>query len=645
MENRHHIIILLFTLFISANLHAQKSTLADADSLYQLARYEQAIPIYEKYIDQESTPISSKLNLAEAYRELSQYNKSAHIYDNLSSESDLPVEYYLERGENSMYLAEYNKAAQYFNQFKINGGKNENINTYIKSANWAPKHISEQKSFSTPIFEINGKYFGAAYWNGALIYTQPNQEKIKKRKSNLPYYHFTAKENGEDLSDDLSELNELANAKLYLGAPTFNKDHTEVYYTKNASNSINVRPAEYKKKNISSEGENTFNIYKATKVNGKWENQTLLQLNNREFSYMYPSLSRNHKRLYFASNMPGGHGGFDIWYVEDEGGEWGNPINAGEQINTPDQELYPYISQDSTLYFSSKGHIGFGGLDIYKSKLTASGWSEVKNLTHFNSSYNDFAINFKDKYSGIFASDRVDQPNTDAIYPFSLIKPIIGSVISEVTQAPLKNAKIEVLSNNKKIKTLFTNADGKWEFEPSDTQDSIELVVSAEGYKQSKVLIDSEVENESKGLNIELEKQLNSKTVLVLNNILFEYGNSKILSPAKKELDRLASLLKKTEAKISLNAYTDSRGSKSFNEKLSNRRAKACVDYLVQKGVAKNKIVSKGYGETKLLNKCKDGVECTEEEQAINRRLEIQVIELPDNYEIKVEKSETLYNL
>ena len=333
--------------------------------------------------------------------------------------------------------------------------------------------------------------------------------------------------------------------------------------------------------------------------------------------------------------MPGGQGGTDIYYVvRATDGGWGDATNLGKGVNTPGDERFPSIDERGDFYFSSDGHLGMGGLDVYRLDKNRGTPTPVNLGFPFNSPYDDFSVRFDKELEGYVASNRSGGAGADDIYWFNLNKivqiDLEGGVYNQKTKLPVSGAKVTLTPVGEEANAVVVTAgaDGKFKFnlaensnytltaEQTGFREFIPMAFSTSGIDSSTTL--------TKDIYL---SPVEAKEVVVLRNIYFDYDKADIRPDAALELDKIAAFLgSDPEARIELSAHADSRGSHDYNMKLTQRRADSAVAYLVSKGIAADRLVAKGYGFTKLANHCAKGVECTEEEHQWNRRVEFFVI-------------------
>ena len=347
--------------------------------------------------------------------------------------------------------------------------------------------------------------------------------------------------------------------------------------------------------------------------------------------------------MYFTSDMPGGYGKTDIYKVTiNSNGTFEQPINLGDKINTTAKENFPFISEDNILYFSSDRQGGKGNLDIYYANLASDG-AKITNLSQLNTVADDFAfVKKKDANEGYFSSNRRRGKGKDDIYSFTYkvkksveAKPcaeiVSGYILDEGNNKITTSAVVKAYDKDDKlIDTKDVAPNTKYEFElPCSSR--FKLITEAKNYLKATTPIVTDA-------NLTLIKNivLNKRTIdycqskldnITLNAVYFGFNKYSIKEIAKIKLNKIVSIMKEcSEMKLVVGVHTDSRGTKVYNKSLSMKRAQAIRTYLVQNGIDSNRIQAFGYGESQLLNRCKDGVRCTSEEHQKNRRAEFKII-------------------
>ena len=382
-------------------------------------------------------------------------------------------------------------------------------------------------------------------------------------------------------------------------------------------------------------------IYSAEYVNGRWTNVKASNLNNPNYIVYHPSISKDGKKLYFASDMNGGFGGTDI-YVSDVNadGSFGTPQNVGPIVNTEGNEAFPFIHQEEdALYFSSDGHVGFGLMDVFASVKDENGAIvNVINLGEpINSKKDDFAYYLSDDgFKGYISSNRKGGVGGDDIYAFTRIPPLTlkGRIVDAVNGEPVAAAKVVLKrKNGEEITYFITDANGSYEH-IIDRDENFVLTGTKDKYQDiTKEFSSFGLEKEKEivvDLNIALAPIEDVVILADLETIYFDLDKSNIRPDAALELDKVVALMTKyPEMVIRLESHTDSRADDQYNMNLSNRRAKSTYEYIISKGIETARITKyEGFGETQLVNKCSNGVKCSEAEHQLNRRTEFIIIKM-----------------
>ncbi|HNW99280.1 MAG TPA: OmpA family protein [Bacteroidales bacterium] len=482
------------------------------------------------------------------------------------------------------------------------------------------------------------------------VYNQNNAEGISKTGMSaspdfIPFVSSYPEYNNIQLMDPvlISGLND----EYHNALCTFDKTTNTIYFTRAKKRRINERPINSDPTSwfnyaIEKKYTNFLEIYSAHYQNDKWFDIKPFQYNKAsEYSIGHPAISPDGQVLYFASDMPGGYGKTDIYYSSKQSdGSWSKPMNAGDKINTEGEESYPYVDSEGMLYFSSDGHPGMGGLDIFSSSGSKDNWEQPVNLKYpINSAKDDFSVFYTDPgKSGYFASNRDGGKGEDDIYYF-IPEPITKLILAGVVKQRLEDNSIEVLKEaNIKMDNKTTNAtgiltsnnDGKF-YANLECNSAYDLTATKTGYfMQSKSLATTvcKTRNDTVFVDLLLDKIVLNKSI-VLENIYYDFDKWNIRSDAALELDKLVDLLKRNpDIKIELGSHTDCRGSNAYNEKLSQKRAESAVAYIISQGINKDRITAKGYGESVPVNSCIDGVKCAEEQYQLNRRTEFKVTDI-----------------
>ena len=392
-------------------------------------------------------------------------------------------------------------------------------------------------------------------------------------------------------------------------------------------------------------------IYTSKRSDASWSAPVKLEIIADTISAMgHPSVSPDGKYLYFTSDMPGGYGGKDIWRINLNERQ-GSLENLGPQINTPGDEMFPYVRTDSLLYFSSDGHPGFGGLDLFRARLNSTGdrWSIDNMGLPMNSAGDDFGITFGQGESGYFSSNRGDGKGYDHIYSFELpdLNITISGWVVDKDDEPVPNAVIRIVGDDGSNQTEVARDDGSFKFRLSRGVKYV-MMAGAKGYLNQKQEFESDDEEADADYGVDFVLASINKPQII-ENIFYDFDKATLRPESKEALDAVVVMLRDNpHVSIEMGSHTDRMGSDAYNMALSERRAKSVVDYLVSAGIPADRLTWKGYGEsvpktvTKRINKeypqfeegtvlNEEFIESLEEEadreaaDQINRRTEFQV--------------------
>lgn len=384
-------------------------------------------------------------------------------------------------------------------------------------------------------------------------------------------------------------------------------------------------------------------IYVSYRKDKDWSIPELLPFNADTFSNGHPAMTKDGKRLYFASDMPGGLGNKDIYYIEYNNitNQWKSPVNLGPNVNTPEDDMFPFVDEEGKIYFASKGWEGMGGFDLFTTRYESGNFTKAQNMRYpINSGGDDFGISFiPTRYRtpggpiAFFTSNRQGGKGDDDLYSIA-IKPYVflvrGTVVDAETNSALGNAKVPLLNEKgDEILSFRTTEDGKFsgEIPPGIL---VQLFAEKSGYfNSSPSTIDAKNLNQDSVIELTLKMLAIPGTdyEFTLEGIYYDLDRFELRREAKSVLDSLVKILNNNPTiVIELASHTDSRASDDYNMTLSQKRAQSCVDYLTQLGIPKDRMVAKGYGENKLINDCANDIDCTEEEHQQNRRTTIRVL-------------------
>ena len=444
-----------------------------------------------------------------------------------------------------------------------------------------------------------------------------------------------------------SKLRGKINTKFHESSTVFTRDGNTVYFTRNNYTSHNLQ--------ASQQGTILLKLYKGRIDNGRWVDIKELPFNSDEYSVAHPALSPSEDVLYFSSDMPGTLGLSDLYSVNILGEDsYSDPVNLGALINTPGRESFPYVSKSGHLYFASDGHVGLGGLDVFVSVPEEAGgaFSRPYNVGKpINSPKDDFTFILDESSRiGYFATNRLGGKGNDDIYSFKQTSDLIldcqqylkGFVTDARTRAVVPGADVYLLDgSNTELARMTTDDKGAYKFEVDCDSDYV-LRATKSGYSPTEApLLTNEVFEYTHKLPLQLqqgEAPLLAQPVkagddlaklLHLEIIYFDLDKSFIRPDAAIELQKIISVLRSNpEIRIDVRSHTDSRSGDDYNMFLSERRARSTMKYLIEKGgIEASRISGRGYGETSLVNGCKNGVNCSEAEHQQNRRSEFIILQ------------------
>jgi len=629
MRKLYYIITVM--LFLSTVcLQAQNKYTKKADKYFSQLKYVKAADKYEDIVSDGHADDYVYKQLADSY-----YN----LYNTVEAEKYYKT--YLNTAENPDAEA-YFKYAQVL---KANGNFDESNNAMDEFSSLMPNDeraisYKENKDYISDLLDYTPRFtveeleglntelsdFGM-YEFGDNVYfvSARNQSRKDYGWNKQPTLDVYVSKKMQDSIFEPELLKGDVNSKYHEGTVSITPDGKTMYFTRN-----DYTDGDYEKDSL---GVGQLKIYQATLINDKWDDVQSLPFNNSEYSTGHTALSPDGKTLYFSSDMPGGSGMSDLYKVSiNEDGTYGTPVNLGSSINTPGKESFPFIDSEGTLYFSSNGQLGLGGLDVFYAKAEGDAFGKVKNLGQpINSAGDDFAFTFNlDAKEGYLSSNRsgvTENVANDNLYKVVEIIPLnelllAVEVTDEETAKVIEGAEVVIYNTDteEEVEKSITTADGMVNFTLPEGV-AYDVQVNAEGYESnSEAIAATEVGELNLAIALTPIKEIVPQNI-DLNPIYFVYDESNITAEAAFELDKLVDVLKKyPNMDILVESHTDIRGSNVYNQKLSDRRAKATVDYLVEKGVSADRISSNGLGETKPKVDCADS--CTEEDHQANRRSE-----------------------
>ena len=631
----------------------RSAKLSDADEQYARGEYHAAMLTYKKIYNKLTRREERQqrgvvaFRLGECYRHLNMAANASGAYRNALRYNYPDSMALLYLAQSQLMEGKYKEAIKSYEQFLEKAPKNVLARDGLRGSQNAARikanptryKVAAAKLFNSRRADFCPMFFDAAH--DVLYFTSSTEKSKGTAKSEVTGTKnsdiYFSKKNEKGVWQRPEAVDGELNTDFDEGITSFSPDGTTMYLAKarreeNASTSVE--------------------IFTSQRSEAKWSAPVKLEITADTLSaYGDPAVSPDGNWLYFSSDMPGGQGGKDLWRINLKE-RVGSLENLGDVINTPGDERFPYVRSDSVLYFSSNGHAGMGGLDIYRATLTPSGGWNVENMGWpMNSSYDDFGITFGDGESGFFSSNRNDARGYDHIYSF--VKPELKITISgyvlDRDEEPVPNAVIRIVGDDGSNQKAIGKTDGTFQF---NLQRGVKYVMmaGAKGYMNGKQEFVSDMAEEDAEYAVDFILAAMTKPQ-VIENIFYDFDKATLRPESKTALDSMVMILKDNpQIVIEMASHTDRWGNDNYNLKLSDRRAQSVVDYLIAAGIDPSRLRPKGYGETRpktvtkriarLYPQFKEGDVLNEEyiekldkpdqdaADQINRRTEFQVISL-----------------
>ncbi|MFA9190723.1 OmpA family protein [Flavobacterium sp. FZUC8N2.13] len=543
---RIYLILIVLTLQFA---QAQTQDLQRAKRLFERTYYSEAIPVYEKILN-ENRSFEVVKNLADSYYNTNDYANAQRHYRFLISSfpESATTEYYFRYAQTLKASGNYEESNKVMRDYFLSTNNQKAIEK-LEKENLVLENISalgNRFDIKNMLINTPNSEFGAVPYKDKLVFSAVISkpyifEKVYKW-NNESYLDLMSVSLKNPKVDSIKKFSIELNTPLHESNAVFTKNGKTVYFTRNNSKD-GIRTKNDDKVSV-------LQIFKAELIDGKWRNITALPFNSDNYSVEHPALSNDEKTLYFASDMPGSVGSFDIYSVAILGSDFGKPKNLGPTINTDKKEQFPFISKDNKLYFSSNGHAGYGFLDVFVSEIKNNEFSTPVNIgLPVNSGYDDFSFVIdSDTKHGYFASNRKGGKGSDDIYEVSEIQPLvvencmqyISGIITDVdTKLPLENTKVSLQDATKKeIETVVTTADGRFSFSV-DCEKSYVVSASKEAYTQ-----------DSKFLKLYKERKKINDASMALKSMEAIKKEELVVEQQKKKEELAALELKKKEAAI-----------------------------------------------------------------------------------------------
>lgn len=648
----HFTIYVLFLLIVSSLYSCKSAKLSDAEEKQRIGEYYEAAAIYRK-VYTKTSPKKRDLRgyiayrMAECNRLINNTGKATSAYMNAIRYDYPDSTVYLRMGQMLQKTGRYPEAIKNYDIYMENDPSNLLAINGIQGCELAPGwkknptryEVRRMDKFNSRRGEFSPMLARDKY---DQLYFASSRSKDKDAKvsaitgqNNNNLFLVKQDEKGAWLAP--VELEDEVNTEYDEGTPSFSPDGNTMYYTYCAQDP---------------EGPRTAEIYISTRSSAKWGKGTRATIVKDSVTALgHPSISPDGKYLYFVSDAVGGFGGKDIFRARVAGNDFGPMENLGEEINTPGDEMFPYVRDSVTLYFASNGHPGMGGLDLFKATQDSTGKWKVENLgAPINSMADDFGITFAGKEErGFFCSNRNDARGYDHIYSFErpTITIFIEGIVNDVDEYPIEDATVRIVGKDGLNVKVPVKKDGTYRVE-LERDIRYVMMASARGYLNQNYELHTGPEEKNETYIVDFFLSPISKPV-VIDNIFYDFDKATLRPESKKALDEMIKMLNDNpNVTIELGAHTDRKGTDQYNERLAQRRAQSVVDYLIAGGIEAARLEAKGYGESvpKMINKkmakqfdfLKEGDVLTEEfilalppEQQeiadqINRRTEFKVL-------------------
>ncbi|MGV9002610.1 OmpA family protein [Flavobacterium sp.] len=620
-------IIIIFSLVLVSTSFAQDKNTVKADNLFASYQYVSAIDEYLKLAESKNATAYVYTQLADSYYNIFNPEEAAKWFSKaISGKVKVDAEVYYRYAQTLKSLGKYKEANAQMETFSKLVPNDSRAKEYQLNPNYIPSLSNQTKMFDvaeTSIQYKNHSSFGALLTNENELYfvSTKNTSKKTDKWTDQPYldiYKTTRNSKNGTFTEAVS-VSEL-NTPYHDGPVTITSDGKTMFFARDGHSDGSYQKSKDGTIKVGEQG-----LYKATKVDDKWINVEALPINSVKYSVTNPSISTDGKTLYFASNMTGGMGESDIWKISISGNTYGKPENLGPKVNTSGKENFPFITEDSILYFASMGKQGFGGLDVYKIDLKSE--EEAVNVGKpLNSEKDDFSFSFnKNANIGFFSSNRNGFDAVFSATPICKTNAIIV-VTNKKTGVIISNATVTIIDNKgNSIESQKTNEKGIVEYNV-ECEMFYSLKVSADNYETAtSVLVKSNKKETTTQVQLVPEEVIITEKEVILKSIFFDFDKSNITAQGANELDKLVNVMKNYPAMvIFVKSHTDSKGKDDYNLNLSEQRAQATVQYLISKGIEMERISGKGFGVTEPKINC--GKKCTDEQHAQNRRSEFLIV-------------------
>ncbi|MFC7526100.1 OmpA family protein [Parapedobacter sp. GCM10030251] len=635
---------ILFLYGLVAVAQEQPSLRQRAAELYDRYEYAAAAALYAKLADSRKPRLEDMELAADCYRQMKDYESAENWYARVVRHEESDPENLIRYGDVLKSNGKYEQAKQQLEAYAEKTGDRERVAVQIAGcdsavvwmANPTIHKLRNEQAVNTELSE-----FGV-YPAGDKVYYVGEPDALMGQQrygwTGHPFLRVYLADRARDNRLSMPTIAEqhINNEPYHIGPVAADESGTTLYVTRTYPGKKGAK----EKENGRRYQTNRLELYIHTKEGDVWTIEPFAYNNVAEYSVGHAAISADGQLLYFVSDMPGGYGGTDIWYCEKRtDGDWAPPVNAGPVLNSAADEMFPNISEAGSLYYSSDGFPGMGGLDVFRSTGTKSAWSPPENLKYpVNSAGDDFSyvLNYESDQgiAGYLSTNRRGGVGADDIYSFTFENPKIIIVLKGITADKstgdrLAEVALVLFDGTREIVAKKSSSeDGTFQF-ILNPNERYTVLGQKKGYHADSAKVSTEGITKSDTLEVALllEPVFRVGDSFELKNIYYDFDKHNIRADAAAILDELVRTMRDNPTlRIELSSHTDSRGSDAYNMVLSQRRAQSAVDYLVSRGIARDRMVAQGYGERRLVNHCSNGVPCSREEHQANRRTEVKVL-------------------
>ncbi len=663
MKILYTILTVALLAFATTEANAQKKELKKARQYFDMEEYYMCVDFYAQATDLGAVlGLDDQKNIARSYYYL---NDIYHAFESFSNlESNLSGEDLFLYASTLHQFELYEDAIKWYEKSKLQGANTLHVNDLIKSCKWALNNQNFVDYRVNPCFPLatQGQSFGVQYYDNKVVYSSAGEDSKNLDKNGHPFLNLYCSDlaDGNVVENTSKVFSQNLISPYHVGAIAFSPDNKYMYYTK----SVIVGNTDRLK------------IFVVEFDGTDWINDREISINSDKYDCAHPAISPDGKYIYFVSNRSDGYGGKDIYYAERKGpNSFGEVKNAGSTINTYADEVYPVISKDNKLYFSSNGHDGFGGLDIFVADYVDGKWQNVRNMMKpFNSNRDDFCyvIDPNDPDRGFLSSNKYQEGFADVIFtvtkisdeeknkPADEMPPVIGMdalilPIPEITEPEIPQEEVKPKLFRTTVVSTYDNAKlagATVTISDAATGSIIVSGVSDEGGLVTMNIPGAYITDEADFNVLSVKEGYNDKQFLAsVDELLETLANEPIqMTPIFNDsvlddlagmiiyyqqdfddegygiLDKVAAYLKANpNIVVKFNGHTEAKGNRYGNLDVSQKYAEKAKDYVVEKGVNPDQIIPRGYGERYLTNRCRRGIYCDKAQHAENRRVEVVV--------------------